>query len=100
GLELLHLAGSRIETANDAGELTGPPDRAVGRRQRIVRARSERGDDPFPDVDVRVAGNDARSRPRLLWKVFREVICDRRGLILRQRYHGAEHADPFGARVS
>src|SRR5207249_3661414 len=69
-LELFHLARLWIEPSEHAGELAGPPDRAVRRRERIVRPRAEARHEPLFDRNVDASGNDDGRRPRLLGKIL------------------------------
>ena len=86
-LEFLHLAGLRIEAADETAILAGPPDQAVGHLQRIARPLSERRHHPLLEGDFDGSGNQRRTPPGFLREMRREVLCGRRHLIGRQHHH-------------
>jgi len=84
-LEFLHLAGDRIEPANQIAELTHPPDRTVRRLDGIARPLTERRHCPFLDRDLNRTGYLFRRAARIRRIVLRQIVDDRR---LRRRITG------------
>jgi len=79
--------------------LAGPPDRAVTRRQWIVRPLTQRRRRPHFDVHVDGPRHDhSLGNIGLLWEVHRQIVGDGVGLILGQSDHRAEKARPLLTR--
>ena len=85
------LPAARIEPAEHIGHVAGVPDRPVRIGERIMRPRSWRWHHPFPDLDVRAAGDQRRRGLRLLGEVLRQVVGQHGDLIRRHGRADVQH---------
>ena len=91
---LRHDARRRIEPAQHAGPLPGPPHGPIRSSQRIMRSGAEAGQDPFVDGDAGVSRNHHGLGRRLYREVSRQIASDHICLIRGQVDHRAEQIRP------
>src|SRR3569832_1930108 len=91
-------AGLRVHPTELVGELTAPPDRAVARTERIVRARALGWNIPELDLDLHRAFDDRRFWPLSLGEILDEIVSHRAPLHGGDRrvhvLHHAHHRKP------
>src|SRR3569832_493609 len=79
-------AGLRVHPTELAGELTAPPDRAVARTERIVRARALGWNIPELDLDLHRAFDARRFKPLTLGEILDEIVSHRAPLLGGDRH--------------
>ena len=100
--ELFHLAGRRVEAADQVAPLAGPPEGAVGRLNGIAGPLAEGRDLPLLEAEGDGTGDQGRGPPVVGRKMRRQIAADAVAILRAggEIDHGGDQFAPAGLVIT